>query len=94
MPASSTATDETACDRSLLVVAGSPWVASSSDRNRMSEISASSRWVSPDARATKSRRVPASMAGSPSASSSPRRPVSGVRSSWETLATNCERSSW
>ena len=60
----------------------------------MSEMSASSRWVSPAARARKSRRVPGSIVGSPSASSSPRSPVSGVRSSWETFATNWERSSW
>ena len=60
----------------------------------MSEIRASRRWVSLEARAVKSRRVSGSIPGSPSASSSARRPVSGVRSSCDTLATNCERSSW
>ena len=43
----------------------------------MSVISASSRWVSLEARAVKSRRVSASIWGSSSASSSARSPVSG-----------------
>ena len=60
----------------------------------MSEIRASNRWVSLAARAVKSPRVVSSIVGSDSASSSARRPVRGVRSSWDTLATNWERSSW
>ena len=45
-------------------------------------------------RTTKSARMSGGISGSSSASSMPRRPVRGVRSSCDTLATNWERSSW